>query len=311
METYLGLDFGGTKLLIGEVDKAGNILREMRYPTGCRTEKQAMEVLVNSIHDYVDNMGFMGELQGAGIGIVGTVDYKHGQWITMHPKTMIEPIPIADIVKDIIHVPVWVDNDVKSATAAEMIFGGGGRFENLIYLNVGTGLSAGFVVDGRILRGKNNNSGEIGHTVVDITNRDRCMCDRHGCIENVVSGYGFTRQAELNGLTELIPEGSDMVDTQQLFAKAEKGEMVPDRIMDYAAESLACLIMNLVKTFDPEAIILGGGCVRDGILLRRLEEHLSKCIMESVTGGIILTTLDPSYTGLLGAAALPIAALKK
>lgn len=311
MKTYLGLDFGGTKLLIGEVDEKGNILREKCYQTGCRKEVQAIEVLEESIRDYVNTVGFAGEIQGAGIGIIGTVDYKHGQWITMHPKTMIQPVPIADILKNIIHVPVWADNDVKSATTAEMVFGSGRKFENFIYLNVGTGLAAGFVVDGRILRGKNNNSGEIGHTVVDISNRDRCICDRHGCIENVVSGYGFTRQAQLNGLSELITEKSDMADTQKLFARALQGEMVPDRILDYAADSLACLIMNLVKTFDPEAFILGGGCVRDGVLMKRAQEHMAECIMESVTGGLILSELDPAYTGLLGAAALPMVAMNQ
>lgn len=308
MDTYLGLDFGGTKLLIGEVDEKGNILREKRYPTGCRKEKQAVEVLLASLRDYVETVGFAGEVKGAGVGIVGTVDYRNGQWITMHPKTMTEPIPLADLVKEILHVPVWVDNDVKSATTAEMVFGSGRRFENFVYLNVGTGLSAGFVTDGRIIRGKNNNAGEIGHTVVDLANRDRCMCDRHGCIENVVSGYGFTRQAEIHGLEELCPEKGGLIDTSKLFEKALKGERVPDKILDYAAESLACLMMNLVKTLDPEAFILGGGCVQNGILLKRAEEHLAACIMEAVTGGVLLSELNPAYTGLLGAAALPLAA---
>lgn len=311
MKTYLGLDFGGTKLLIGEVDQNGNILRERRYETGCRTEHQAMEVLVKSVWDYAETVGFAGEPAGAGVGIVGTVDYRKGKWITMHPQAMVPPIPITEILEEIIHIPVWADNDVKSAVTAEMVFGNGKNFDNFTYLNVGTGLAAGFVVDGRILRGKNNNSGEIGHTVVDMTNQDPCMCGRTGCIENIVSGYGFTRQVTNYGLKELIPQKGDMTDVSLLFKKAAAGEKIPEKILDYAAENLACLIMNLVKTMDPEAFILGGGCVQDGSLLKRIEKKLVPTIMDSVTGGILLSTLDPTHTGLLGAAALPLAALRE
>lgn len=311
MDTYLGLDFGGTKLLIGEVDSEGRILREKRYKTGCRQESKAVEVLMESLKDYVATVGFEGELKGAGVGIVGTVDYKTGRWIAMHPKATVDPIPLADMIKEVLGVPVWIDNDVKSATTAERVFGGGKESENFIYLNVGTGLAAGFVVDGRIVRGSRNDSGEIGHTVLDMRNEDNCICGRHGCVENAVSGYGFSRQAEIYGIKEELTAQGDLVSVAEIYERAKAGDETACKIVDYAAESLACLIMNLVKTLDPEMFILGGGCVQDGYLLGIVKEKLNADIMRTVTEGMLLSRLDPRYTGLLGAAALPIAAMRE
>lgn len=307
LNTYLGFDFGGTKLLIGEVDEQGNIIREKRYPTGCRNEAQAVKVLLESAVDYLETIGIQGNLLGAGVGIVGTVDYENGYWITMHPRITTEPIPLAVMLKDIVKVPVYIDNDVKSATVGELIFGSGKGRNNFVYLNVGTGLAGGFVVDGRILRGRSNNAGEIGHTVIDIQNTDDCICGRQGCIEGAVSGYGFTKQIEKYGLTELLTVDRK-ANVSKLYQEAEAGEKMADKVLDYAAKSMANLMMNLVKVLDTEGFILGGGCVQDGVLIRRMQKYLRPEIMESVTEGIQISQLNPAYTGLLGAAALAVKA---
>lgn len=301
------MDFGGTKLLIGEVDAQGNILRRKRYPSGCREEADAVRVLTDSLRDYMDTVGAEGSIKGAGVGIVGTVDYKNGMWISMHPKPLAKPIPLSEMLQDILQVPVYIDNDVKSATTAEMIFGDGTDCENFIYLNVGTGLAAGFVVDGRILRGSRNDTGEIGHMVLDLQSEDICICGRKGCIEGVVSGYGFSKMADKYGIrNQLSPQG-DLVSVSELYEKAKRGEQIPVQILDHAARSLSCMIMNLVKALDPEMFILGGGCVRDGYLLEHMQRWLNPDIMCTVTKGIKLSKLNPAFAGLLGAAALPAA----
>lgn len=301
------MDFGGTKLLIGEVDAQGNILRRKRYPSGCRTEAEAVRVLKDSLKDYMETVGAEGDIKGAGVGIVGTVDYRNGIWVSMHPKAVSEPIPLSELLQDILRIPVWIDNDVKSATTAEMIFGDGIDSENFIYLNVGTGLAAGFVVDGRILRGSRNDTGEIGHTVSDLQSEDICICGRKGCIEGAVSGYGFSKMAHKYGIRRQFSPQGDLVSVAELYERAKLGEEIPVQILDYAAKSLSCMIMNLVKTLDPEMIILGGGCVRDGYLLEHMRRWLNPDIMCTVIKGIKISKLNPEFIGLLGAAALPIA----
>lgn len=311
METYLGLDFGGTKLLIGEMDEHGNILEHKRYATGCVSQELGVEKILSSVRDYRDTVGFRGEVQAAGVGIVGVSNNRTGEWISMNHIVSGPPIPLAELVSGELGVPVAVDNDVRSATTAERMLGCGKHSDNFIYINVGTGLSAGFVVNGVLIRGANNNSGEVGHSVVNIWDGQPCICGRNGCAENMVSGSGFARQAVRYGLTDVLrADNPNSADTKKLFEMAEDGDERAMGITKYAADTLAAVIMNLVRVTDPDTVILGGGVMSDGWLLDKVMPRLNPSTMRGVTNGVILSRFDPKYAGLIGAASLGLT-LKK
>lgn len=305
MQTYIGIDFGGTKMLIGELTSKGEILNYKSYPTFCKNEEQALHVITTSLNDYINTVGFNGTPVSAGIGIVGLVDFKRGEWIGMNQELPEKPVPIAKIVSEILDIPVRVDNDVRSAATAELILGYGKEYRDFIYLNVGTGLAAGFVVDGNIIRGANNNAGEIGHTVVDYTDKTICECGRSGCAENIVSGYGFTKQiSEILQLSELLDKDTGRADVAEIFHRADLGDELCKGVLNKATITLANVIMNLIRFTDPALIILGGGIVSDGRMLERIKPYLSEITMRGVTGGIVLSGLSPRFTGLIGAAAV-------
>lgn len=305
MKTYLGFDFGGTKLLIGEMDQNGRIFSSKRYETGCVIQQQAVERLLTCAADYRDTVGFQGEVQAAGVGIVGVSNHKTGEWISMNHIVSGPPIPLANMLSGELGVPVVIDNDVRSATTAEWRLGHGRNSENFIYINVGTGLAAGFVVNGVLLRGANNNSGEVGHSVVDIRSELPCICGRTGCVENEVSGSGFARQAVKYGLTEIIKaDRPNSADTPRLFELADAGDQRAVCITEQAADTLAALIMNLVRVTDPDTVILGGGVASGGWLLEKVKPRLNPSTMRGVTQGVVLSQFDPEYAGLIGAASL-------
>ncbi|TCL54858.1 putative NBD/HSP70 family sugar kinase [Kineothrix alysoides] len=309
MDTYLGLDFGGTKLLIGELDEEGHVLRSKRYDTRLSEQKEVAEAILNDLTDYIKAMGIQGNLKAAGLGIVGIVDNKRGEWVSMNHEITGPPVPIAAMIADKLGVPCAVDNDVRSATAAELILGQGRTSSDFIYLNVGTGLAAGFVCGGRIMRGANCNAGEIGHMVVDLSRKESCVCGREGCVENVVSGIGFTRQITSYGLPELLNAGK-RADVVRLFQGADAGLKECVEITEYAAEALACVIMNLVRASDPDTVILGGGVISDGWLMEKVNRYLSPETMRGVTGGVIFSSFDLRYAGLIGAATLGMLLIK-
>jgi predicted NBD/HSP70 family sugar kinase len=307
-QTYLGIDFGGTKLLIGEVDGGGKLLRSKKYDSFAVNLRHAADTLIGCLDDYCATVGFVGRLIGAGAGVVGVTDYDKGLWLSLDHKTGATPIPLTKLIQDKLHVPVRIDNDVRSATVGERLFGCGKATDNFVYLNVGTGIAAGFVLHGNLLRGKNNNAGEIGHMVVDMEDDTPCVCGRTGCVENIVSGLGFARQygrliCEYPD-TRLNLDEHGRIDALELFALADEGDPLSLRITDKAAKALACLIMNVVRVADPEMVILGGGVVSDGWLLRRVEPYLSASTMRGVTGGVKLSALDPREIGVIGAASL-------
>lgn len=303
MDTYLGLDFGGTKLLIGEVTADGTILQSKSYPTCFTKQQEAAKAILEDLEDYLQNVGIRGDLKAAGLGIVGIVDHTKGEWIAMQHEIAGPPIPLAALLEQRLQVPCAIDNDVRSATTAEWLLGKGRQSQDFLYLNIGTGLAVGIVTGGHLMRGAHHDAGEIGHMVVDMSDKQPCICGREGCIENVASGIGFTQQVKRYGLTELL-NGQERAEVKELFQRAKAGDVRCLQIVDYAADALACLIMNLVRVCDPDTIIVGGGVISDGWLLERVKLRLEPSTMRGVKEGIVFSSFDSRCAGLMGAASL-------
>lgn len=304
MKTYLGMDFGGTKLLIGEINEAGTLLRSSRYETGYTKQAQAATALLAAIRDYRDNIGFVGTPLAAGVGIVGIVNNALGEWISIGHEPEGKPIPLARLMEEELGIPCAIDNDVRSSTTAELLLGQGKHTRDFIYLNVGTGLAAGFVVAGQLLRGAHVNAGEIGHMVVELSGGIPCVCGRKGCAENIVSGIGFTQQARIRGLKQLFTQTDDRADVLQLFEEAKNGDADCREIIAHAAKALACVIMNLVRVTDPDTIIYGGSILGDEQFLQMVKANLEQRTMRGVTRGLVASSFNPQFAGLLGAASI-------
>lgn len=310
METYLCLDFGGTKLLVGEVDASGNILRYKKYDTGFFNQQEAVDMINESIADYIATMGWHNGQKpvSMGVGLIGRVNTAEGVWLQIDPSRT-QPIPLAAQLTEKFGIPCHIDNDVKSATRAERVWGFGQVSNNFIYINVGTGLAAGIVVNGHQIRGAHFNAGEIGHSVVGVSNGVRCGCGRMNCVETIVSGIGFDRSArelkKLHPTSLVIPEDeSERVSVADIYNLCLKGDELACQLVENAAQALADLIMNLVRFSDPDTVVLGGGIVSNGFMYEKVLTKLNPTTMRFVTNGVVLTKLNPDYIGLLGAAAV-------
>ena len=310
-KTYLGADLGGTKLLIGEVNEEGSVVRQKTYPTGFLNQLQARELLINSIDDYLANVSNPSERPvSLGVGLLGRVDVDRGVWEQIDPSRTY-PIALAQELRERYGMPCGIDNDVKSATQAEMLWGAGRKSKDFVYINVGTGLAACAVVDGRILRGSHYNAGEVGHTTVGLDVGTQCVCGRPNCVETLAAGIGFDMCARLlqsRYPTRLaIPEDGSRVSVKEVFRLArEEGDALCEQLVANASEALSQLVMNLVRMSDPDTVVMGGSIMMDGYMLERMQAHLQAETMRFVTNGVQLTTLNPHYIGLLGAAVVGI-----
>lgn len=308
MKTYLGLDLGGTKLLIGEVDEHGNILRYKRYASGYFSQQAAFGIIRNSLDDYIKTVGWAGEKPSSmGVGLIGRVDPNSGVWHQIDPART-EPIALAKELTELYGIPCRIDNDVKSATRAERVWGVGQFSKDFVYINIGTGIAVGTVVNGRQIRGSHFNAGEAGHMRVGVNLGIKCVCGRYDCVEVIASGIGIDRCArELRSKykTSLhIPEDGARVDVREVYELCQKGDELCRTLVDNAADAIANLIMNMVRITDPDTVVLGGGIVQDGFMYQKILSLLNKNTMRFVTNGVVLTKLNPEFVGLLGAAAV-------
>jgi predicted NBD/HSP70 family sugar kinase len=306
METYLGIDLGGTKLLIGELDTNGNILKYKKYNSGFFNQQSALEVIKESLDDYIQTVGWTESTPVAmGVGLIGRVDSGKGIWLQIDPART-QAIPLAKELSNIYGIPCRIDNDVKSATRAERYFGFGQISKNFIYINVGTGIAAGFVVNGRQIRGSHFNAGEVGHTQVGINVGIQCGCGRMDCVEKIASGIGFDACARLlkDKYETQLPISDNLeerVQAKDIFAWCEKGDPLCVHLVENASQALANLIMNLVRVSDPDTVVLGGGLVSDGFLHTKILEKLNQTTIRFVKNGVVITKLNPDFIGLLGA----------
>jgi predicted NBD/HSP70 family sugar kinase len=305
--SYLGMDLGGTKLLIGEIDPNGAILSSKKYPSGYLDQARAVQFIQDSLEDYLrtGRAQYESPPQAMGLGLMGRVDNARGIWFQIDARRTRE-LEIAGLLSGRFNIPCYVENDVRSAVQAELRFGCGRYSDNFIYLNIGTGIAAGIVSGGRILRGANCNSGEVGHTLVGVDPGIPvpCECGRVNCVEAFASGMGLDVCARILAAsyprTSLSFPSGLRVSAAEIFEKSGSDSLCA-HLVDTAARGIANLIMNLVRVSDPDTVVLGGGLVSDGFLLPRIQAALQGHTMRFVTHGVVLTQLDPAYAGLLGA----------
>jgi glucokinase len=305
-----GVDIGGTNTVFGIVDKQGKVLAEDNLKTTDYPEvKNFVKALSSGIRKLMSGLK-NAELIGVGIG-APDANFHRGT-IEHAPNLAWKGIvPLADLVKSEIGVPVVVTNDANAAAMGEMIFGGAKNMKDFIVLTLGTGLGSGIVIDGKMVYGHTGFAGEVGHMTV-VPNGRVCGCQRKGCLEAYASASGLVRT-----VSELIGEMREEsvlrdIPPSKLTAKgiaeaAGKGDPIAVRAMDYTADKLAQGIVNSIVFSSPEAIFLFGGLAQAGeAIFAPVRKYLQKYnyILFKDTVKILPSGIPETNGAVLGAAAL-------
>ena len=304
MKTVIGMDLGGTKLLLGELDGNGSIRRERSVPSGPLDQQGALSLMKKALTEFLADASAQTQPAAVGIGLVGRIDSRLGLWHEIDRERS-EPLALAAEIEKHCGLPCYIDNDVRSAARAELLFGEGRRSRNFAYINVGTGVAAGIVIDGRLLHGAHCNAGELGHSSSGLALGVSCACGRKDCVEAIASGMGLDRRARqlLRSYpgSSLKPPEDGRIRAGDIFRLSDADELCA-LLTDDAASALATLVMDLVRFCDPDCVVLGGGVAADGFLLEKMKEKLNAHTIRFLGGGVRLTELDGNRIGLLGAA---------
>ena len=189
-DVLLALDFGGTKLSAGLLERAAlsaarpqwlDLRREWTPAAADATyELEAMTRLAREL--------LAGRTPAAvGVSFGGPVDYDRGVVRLSHHVRGWENMPLRQMLEREFDASAAVDNDANVAALGEQRFGAGRGVDDLLYVTVSTGVGGGWVLGGRPWRGHDGMAGEIGHTVVDPAG-PLCLCGKRGCVERLASG---------------------------------------------------------------------------------------------------------------------------
>ena len=265
MKLRVGLDVGGTKTAALIVDEAGHPLGQAVRPTQTGSPQSLVSGLRATIDEALrDARRPLDDLVAAGVGIPGQVDPTSGTVRLAVNLNLTEPYPLRDVLQETLGIPVALENDVRAAAWGAYHWAGqSAPLSSLAYLSIGTGISAGLILDGRLYRGAHGMAGEIGHIPVDPAG-PRCVCGGYGCLEVFAAGPAIAAQA-----AAVFPAGTPAPDTQHLYALAEAGDPLAGPIVARAATYLARAVYLLVLSYDIECVVLGGGVSRSGEAFER------------------------------------------
>ena len=244
----LAADVGGTQMRAALVDLEGHILVRRSVPTPAEADVPAAftQLIATMAADRSH-----GTASHAVVGLPGAVDYEAGRflWAPNLPEQWPDQLSAAGLSAQL-GLPVDITNDADLAAVGEAWFGGGATSAAVAYLTISTGIGAGVVNGGRIVRGTRSLA-EIGHVVIDWRAwRDGTPCT----VEELGSGSGVARQAREAGL------GS--VGAREVQAGAAAGEPRAVAIWEQAIAACAAGISNLVMSFYPSTVVIGGGMGR-------------------------------------------------
>ena len=305
-----GVDIGGTNTVFGLVDKSGKVLAESHLKT---TDFPEVNNFVKALGSGIRNM-MKGqkdvELMGVGIG-APDANFHRGT-IEHAPNLAWKGIvPLADLVKKEVKVPVVVTNDANAAAMGEMVFGGAKNMKDFIILTLGTGLGSGIVVDGKMVYGHTGFAGEVGHITVVPGGRE-CGCGRKGCLEQYASATGLVKTVSMM-ISEMREESilrdipPSKLTSKQIAEACAKGDPIAVKAMAYTAEKLGFGIVNSIVYTSPEAIFLFGGLAQAGeMLFKPVRDYLKKnnYVLFRNTVKILPSGIPESNGAVLGAAAL-------
>lgn len=251
----VGIDIGGTKTDAVAISADGRIGEQLRMPTGFGPDA-VLETAVSAVMQLAGLTGStVAGFGSIGVGIPGSVDNGTGR-VTHAVNLGLEGLELGAALTSRLGREVRVDNDVNAAAIGAFHLLGERHSHSLAYLNLGTGLAAGLVLDGRIWRGARGTAGEIGHIPVD-PNGPECPCGQRGCLEMVASGSAIARQWPTD----------DPKPARALFAAAADGDPAAIVVRDRFVENVAAAVRILVLTVDVDSVVIGGGLSSLGPLL--------------------------------------------
>lgn len=278
--------------------------------------------LPREVEDYVGNLvDFVGGafrhlpdkgLKAAiGVASTGPLDLRKGT-IARPANLPYESVPLVRPLEEALGSRVVLMNDANAAALGERAFGAGKNHENLVYVTMSTGIGGGAIVDGHLLTGKDGNAAEIGHVVVDPSERLTCGCGRKGHWEAYCSGRGIPKLASLlvseesmaggeTKLSRLLKTSTGPVDAAAILKAAARGDRFGGRVVREMGMLNALGVANVVNMFDPSLITFGGGVAlnNQAMVLDPIRKLVAKYSINRVPQLLITPLGDDA--GMLGA----------
>jgi predicted NBD/HSP70 family sugar kinase len=259
----IGIEFDEHVVVAGVMDLAPTLQHLISEPTDLvhgleGLVRQLQSCVVRAIQEFsVDPAS----LVGIGIADPGLVDSRQGITVTSSTIDFWKQAPLKKLFEEKFGIPTIVESKTRAKTIAERLLGSGKMQDNMIYVDYGTGIGAGVLVDGSLLYGHNCGVGELGHMHIS-DNGPACRCGSIGCLEAMAGTAAVEariRQAlgEGAGSQVVARVGGDpaRITAWDVFSAAKAGDKMCGNIVTELGDNLGIAIANLVNLFNPSIVV--------------------------------------------------------
>ncbi|MGN0807204.1 MAG: ROK family protein [Candidatus Coproplasma sp.] len=308
---YIGIDIGGMSVKGVVVGSDGKIICQGTAPTG---EKDGGASLTADVCELVNSLIAQSglnalEFAGVGIGCPGVIDSKNGV-VVFAGNLALKNFPLVKEVQGRLNLPVKITNDANAAALGEVRFGAGKKYDNAVFITLGTGVGGGVIIDGKLFEGYKSAGTELGHIVIK-EGGNLCTCGRRGCFEAYSSATALIKST-----AKAMEENKESAMWKTYTPQTVNGktafeymdcDKTAKKVVEEYILHLACGLTNIANIFRPQIIMLGGGVCNQG---ERLIAPVRELVKKEIFGGcdyadieIVKATLGNS-AGALGAASL-------
>ncbi len=316
---FASVDLGGTniKAALGKAD--GTVLVSDSAPT---RSHEGPEAVLDRIAQLVNRLAAeVGTPPSAlGMGVPGLVDLAQGRTLFLpNLPTQWRGVEVRAILSPRVACPVYLLNDVRTATLGEMEYGHGREVASFVFFAIGTGIGGGIVIDRKLRLGPLGAAAEMGHQTI-IPDGPICGCGNRGCMEALASGPAVAAAGVRllrNGLAPVLHEivGGDLnrVTPETMAQAAREGERTVQIEIRRAAEFIGIGVANMVTALHPDRVVFGGGVAQMGdLLLEPIREvlRLRVRMFPADTVPVVISKLG-EQAGTLGGIALAMRKLEE
>ena len=311
---YIGVDLGGTNIAVGIVDENYNIVKKGSVPTLADREADAIiadmanlaKKLLEECNISLDDVAYVG-IASPGSVNPDTCVIEYANNLPFRDFNVAESFQKVLPVKKVLCA-----NDANAAAYGEFVAGAAKGANNAVAVTLGTGVGGGIIIDGKIYSGSNFAGAELGHEVI-VVDGAQCSCGRKGCFEAYSSASGLIRmtkeamEEDKDSIMWPMSEEDGHVSGRLAFNAMRKGDASAKKVVDKYIKHLAAGVTNIINTFQPDILCLGGGVCNEGdpliVPLKELvkQEVYSKNSKKNTE--IVIAKLG-NDAGLIGAAFL-------
>jgi glucokinase len=306
----VGIDVGGTKTACVVTDAEDRVLmHEVETTDAKRLSAQLTSLARRAVERFASDTS-PGNVAAVGVAIPGRVEPGSGN-ATLAVNLGGADLHLGSEIEESVGLPCYVEHDARAAAAwVYSRSGSSAEADDLAYLSVGTGIAAGIILEGRVLRGANGLAGEVGHTVAD-PDGPPCACGLRGCLEVVAAGPAIARLAHESVAAGRQTRLSENAGAADVFRAAAEGDPLATEITESVADHLARAIRGLVLSLGVRHVVIGGGVAAAGEALHAPlmaaigRERAASQLAEAAFAQTSIELLSPQIeAGARGAAAI-------